>query len=272
MTNGDTVTDPADVTSGVQSLDRAMALLNTFTSRRTRLSVTELATHNGLNRSTAHRLLGALEVHELVKRVPGTRKYALGPHTLRLAAVATAETSISQVAMPIMVDLRDETEETVGLHLLTEDHQRMVTAQAESHLPLRRTYTEVNEPVPIHQGGPGKVLLASLPEAERDAVLERPLGAATEHTIVSPDALRAELEQIRRQGYALSFEERVTGIHTVAVPIWDYTERVIAALSVTGPAARMPVQRLEELVAPARHAAATISSELGYPSSSDDEG
>lgn len=264
--------DRSIASSGVQSLDRAVALLNTFSPERGRLSVAELATHNGLNRSTAHRLLAALEVHELVKKVPGTRTYALGPHTLRLATVATHETNIVQVALPIMVALRDETAETVGLHQLTEDHRRIVTAQAESRLPLRRTYTEVNEPVPIHQGGPGKVLLASLPEAEREAILERPLESATDRTIVSPDELRTELTGIRERGYAFSFEERVSGIHTVATAIRDYTERVVAALSVTGPASRLPEDRLRELAPIAGRAAGRISAELGYPGVTDGDG
>lgn len=250
--------------SGVRSIDRAMAILGTFDEHSPRRSLSEIAEALGLNTSTTHRLLQALKAHGLVSQPDGGKAYALGPALLHLARLATGALDIREIAQPLMRRLRDEVDETVGLHVLRPDLTRSVIDQAESRHPLRRTYTELGEPIPLHQGAPGKVLLAFLPEDEREAVLGRPLEAANEHTIVDVDALGAEAADIRRRGFALSFGERVLGIHTVAVPIRKHDGSVTAALSVTGPAQRMPRKRLLEIVAPAEACAQGIAERLGY--------
>lgn len=250
--------------SGVRSLDRAVAILSAFDERRPLLSLSEIADVLGLNTSTAHRLLQALKAHGLVSQPDGGKSYALGPRLLGLARLATAALDIREVALPQMRALRDEAGETVGLHVLRPDLSRMVVDQAESSQPLRRTYTDLGHPIPLHQGAPGKVLLAFLPEDERESVLGRPLAAANENTITAVDALRNELVAIRKRGFALSFGERVLGIHTVAVPVRDHSGRVTAAVSVTGPAQRMPRRRLLEIAPLAEARAREIAAALGY--------
>lgn len=248
--------------SGVQSLDRAVAILNTFAPERPELGMSEIARRVQLTTSTTHRLLASLQAHGLVRQV-ADRRYALGPQLLQLAHVADVRGNLRHVARPVMERLRDETGETVGLHSMRADFQRTVIDQAESRHPLRRTYTDLGSGIPLHQGAPGKVLLAHLPRDARERVLSQPLAAATAHTITDPDRLRAEIERIRREGHALSFEERVDGIHTVAVPLHDHTGSVIASVSVTGPASRVTRERLEALAPLARRAGDELSAQLG---------
>ncbi|MDQ3537429.1 MAG: IclR family transcriptional regulator [Actinomycetota bacterium] len=247
---------------GVQTLDRAVAILDCFTADRQELGLSEIARSTGLTTSTAHRLLVSLQFHGLVRRVPD-RRYTLGPHLLRLARAAHPGVDLQVVALPVMRRLRNATGETVGLHVLS-GHCRLVVDQVESREPLRRTYTELEERIPLHQGAPGKVLLAFLPAEEREAVLAGPLEAATPATITDPGLLRTELDKINRQGHAFSFEERVVGIRTVAVPIRNHAGAVRASVSVTGPALRVTPQRLKELAPLSVRAGAEISANLGW--------
>lgn len=249
--------------SDVRSLDRAVAILNVFTRERRELGVSTIAQLTGLTTSTTHRLLGSLVTHGLVQQVSDSKRYSLGSHILRLAYIASGHVNVREAALPIMQRLRNASDETVGLHVLRADNRRMVVDQVESHKPLRRTYTEMGEPIPLHQGAPGKVLLAFLPPEAAEAILRGPLEAATEVTPVDATSLRTELEEIRRCGYALSFGERVRDIHTVAVPVANHAGAVIAALSVTGPTVRMPRQRLEELAELALAAGRELSGQLG---------
>jgi IclR family acetate operon transcriptional repressor len=248
----------------VQAFDRAVSILDVFTPERPALGVSEIARLTGLSRSTVHRLLVALRRHELVQQMPNSTDYALGPHLLRLAQIAVSSVNLEKMAQSVMQDLRDRCDETVGLHARLSPTTRTVLLQVESSQPLRRTYIEIGLPIPIYQGAPGKVLLAHSSRDVQEEVLAGKLDAATPRTITDPEKLRTELTRALKNGYALSLEERVVGISTLAVPIADHTGSVIAALSVTGPSSRVSRKHLLELVPLAIVAARSISANLGY--------
>jgi IclR family acetate operon transcriptional repressor len=248
----------------VQAFDRAVAILDAFTPERSELGVSEIARITGLSRSTVHRLLVTLRRHELVQQVSDSTNYALGPHLLRLAQIAFSTVNLEKTARTIMKQLQSRCGETVGLHARLSATTRTVLDQVESGQQLRRTYTEIGVPIPIYQGAPGKVLLAYSPSELQEEILAGKLEAATASTIIDPGELRAELTRTLKNGYALSFEERVVGISTLAVPIADHTGTVIAALSVTGPSSRLKRKRLLELVPLAADAGQSISVNLGY--------
>ncbi|MBO0827808.1 MAG: IclR family transcriptional regulator [Streptosporangiales bacterium] len=255
-------TSPERSRSGVQSIDRAVALLRCFTPQRPRLGVSALARLTGLSTSTTFRLLAALQANGVVRQVNGP-SYELGPLLLQLADTVMSGFDLRETALPVMRALRDATDETVGLHVLLPNLTRSVVDQAESRQPLRRTYTEIGEPIPLHQGAPGKLLLAHLPERDLEEVLSRPHARATPSTPIEPDELRALLPVIRERGYSISLGERVPGIRTVAAAIRDHTGRVMASLSVSGPEIRMPEERLHEIGALTRESAGQISHLLG---------
>ena len=250
--------------SDVRSLDRAMAILGVFDEQNLQLSLSEIAEALDLNTSTTHRMLRSLKAHGLVAQPDRSKAYTLGPEILRLARLATRSLDLQEVARPHIRRLRDTIGETVGLHALRSDMFRAVVDQAESRQALRRSYTELGEPIPLHQGAPGKAILAFLDDDQRAYILSRRLEPANENTITDAAALAADLEAARLRGYALSFGERVAGIHTVAVPIFDHTESVVGAISVTGPAMRMPAERLEAIAPTAIATARAVSAALGY--------
>jgi IclR family acetate operon transcriptional repressor len=251
--------------SGMQTVDRVIAILNCFDEEREELGVSEIAALTGLSKGTAHRLLLSLVSHGLADHVSIGGRYRLGPHVVRLAYLARGHVNLEKCALPVMYELRDGFEETVGLHVLDGDMHRRVIAQVESLHQLRRTYTEINQPIPIHLGAPGKVMLAYQPASRRDQLLSQPLLAATPGTVVDPTALRQQLDLIRERGFAISQQERVEGISSLSVPVTDHTGTVRAAISISGPSTRVTEDRLLSFAPTAVNSAATLSTSLGAP-------
>lgn len=247
--------------SGIAAVDRAVAVLDVFTAGQPRLGVTDIARATGLSTSTVHRVLASLRTHGLVTKLGPN--YALGPHILQLAASARGTGNVTAVARPVMTRLRDATGETVGLHII-KGNGRFVIDQVESTQPLRRTYTEWGQPIPLYQGAPSRVLLAYSDEHTIAAVLAGPFDSITTSTVVDRDDLVRQLDLVRQKGYTFSFEERVAGIRSIAVPLWDYTGSVIAAMSVTGPAIRVTEDWMYRALPTILQAAADISAELGF--------
>ncbi|CAN5702575.1 IclR family transcriptional regulator [soil metagenome] len=247
--------------SGIAAVDRAVAVLDVFTRGQLRLGVSDVARATGLSTSTAHRVLASLSVHGLVTKVGPN--YALGPRVLQLAAAARDTGNLTAVARPVMTRLRDATGETVGLHVI-KGSGRFVIDQVESTQPLRRTYTEWGQSIPLYQGAPSRVLLAYADEPTIAAVLSGPLESITSSTVVDREDLLRQIDLVRRNGYTFSFEERVAGIRSIAVPLWDYTGSVIAAMSVTGPAIRVTEDWMYRNLPVILQAATDISTELGY--------
>lgn len=251
---------PGRAYAGVQSIDRAVAILTAFSRARPVIGISELARHTDLTRGTTHRLVSSLTSHGLLAQVPGSSAYCLGPRLLGLSEAAHGQLSLDIQARPVMSWLRDQTGETVGLHILDGLPSRRTIAQVESHQPLRRTYTDLGAARPPHQGAPGKVLLAYAADPVTDGVMEQL--HASDPTLAKN--LPKQLTQIRANGYAISLQERVAGVVALAVPVRDHTCTVVAALSISIPAARADHQELVDLVPTAQNAATTLSARLGH--------
>lgn len=249
-------------TSGVQSIDRAAAILRCFADHPADLTLSEIARSTGLTTSTVHRLLAAMQENQLVRQTSG-RRYAPGQLLVQLVRRGALSPSLRDAAVPVMVALRDEVEETVGLHSLTRSDERVVVDQVESHHALRRTYTEIGVPIPLPYGAPGKVLTAWLPRERRENVLHQKLSQLTPTTVIDPVELRRHLEETIRRGFAVSYAERTPGIRSVAAPVFDHHGSITGCLSVSGPEMRMPAERLQELGASVSRAAHAASEALG---------
>jgi IclR family transcriptional regulator, acetate operon repressor len=249
-------------TSGVQSIDRAAMILRCFADHPGDLTLSEIARSTGLTTSTVHRLLAAMQENQLVRQTQG-RRYAPGQLLVQLVRRGALSPSLRDAAVPAMVALRDEVEETVGLHSLTRSDERVVIDQVESHHALRRTYTEIGVPIPLPYGAPGKVLTAWLPRKRRESVLNQELSQLTPTTVIDPVVLRSQLDETLQRGFAVSYAERTPGIRSVAAPVFDHHGSITACLSVSGPELRMPTERLQELGPAVRRAAHATSEALG---------
>jgi IclR family acetate operon transcriptional repressor len=247
--------------NSVQSIDRAVAILRCFSGRKPELGISELARSTGLSTSTVHRLLGAMQENHLVRQT-GTKRYGLGPLLLQLANSGAMPRTLREAALPFMTDLRDEFDETIGLHELHGKH-RIVAAQVESHQELRRTYTDIGVPIRLAYGGPGKAILAVVPADERERHLATPIAPITTTTTVDPAEIERELEAARMRGYAESKGQRTVGIYAVAAPIFDHTQRVVGALGASVPDARMDAERADKIGTRVREVAWQLSTALG---------
>jgi IclR family acetate operon transcriptional repressor len=196
-------------------------------------------------------------------RQTSDRRYGLGPLLIQLARSGAVPTTLRDTALPLMRELRDEVDETVGLHELLPTGERAVLDQVESHHELRRTYTEFGMPIPLTHGAPGKAILSMLPADQQEYWLSRPIESVTPLTITDPDVLRAELSEARARGWAGSKSERTPGIRAVAAPIFDHTGAVIGALGLSVPEVRMNDARAEQLGRRAKECAWRISEDLG---------
>ncbi|HET6733583.1 IclR family transcriptional regulator [Mycobacterium sp.] len=246
---------------GVQSIDRAVAILRCFDGRKPELALSELARSTGLSTSTVHRLLAAMQENHLVRQT-GTKRYGLGPLLLQLANSGAMPRTLREAALPFMTDLRDEFDETIGLHELHGDH-RIVAAQVESHQELRRTYTDIGVPIRLAYGGPGKAILSVLPPDERKRHLAKPIERITSSTTVDPATIEGELEATRIRGYADSKGQRTVGIYAVAAPIFDHSQKVVGALGASVPEVRMSADRAEKIGSRVREVAWQLSTALG---------
>lgn len=241
----------------VQSVDRALDLLEVLARSDAPMGVGEVAEMTGLPQATAHRLLRSLELRGYVRR-DTARKYSVGTAALRLGDAA--QPSLTHSARGYLTELVTFSGETANLAVLEGDDVVYV-AQVPSPQALRM-FTEVGRHVRPHSTAVGKVLLASLPVERALAILRRTgLPRSTEHTITDIDAFARELELAQERGWAVDEGEQEVGVRCVAVPIGD-GRQVVAAISLSGPAYRFAGSREPGLVERMRQIARTFAGDI----------
>lgn len=200
----------------------------------------------GLSKSTVHRILIGLSYCDFVVQNPATGEYMLGSGNYRLARALSANSGgIGPLVRSVMHELREQTEETVILHIRVAG-RRVCIEEFESSQALRYA-AGVGTSAPLHAGSAGKVLVAWSDEEQIRRLLPPKLESLTDATIVDWDELLEELLMVRSQGWAVSHGERVRGAFAVSAPIFDDRGDVVAALSILGPEARLTRTRLIEL-------------------------
>lgn len=254
--------DDRPARSSVQSIDRAVAILRCFDSRHPSLGISEIARTTGLSTSTTHRLLLAMTANRLLAQAPD-RRYRPGPLLVQLGRSGAVPSTLKGAALPFMTSLRDEVDETVGLHELLPTGERVVVDQVESRQELRRHYTDIGVPIPISHGAPGKAILSTLPWARQARVLTTPIEPVTDRTVTDPARLSEELALIRRRGWAGSDSERTPGIRAVAAPVFDHTGHAVGAIGLSVPTVRMDDDRAEQLGRRCSEVAWDVSETLG---------
>lgn len=248
----------------IQSVERAIALLQTLGETDSGQSLTQVAQRLDLHPSTAHRLLATLVAHDLAIQAADSKAYQLGPALIGLGEAAMAQNSIIVAAQGVLADLASKTGELVNLVIPHAD-QIMYVHQAQGKPQgAVRMFTRIGAMAPLYCSGAGKAILAHLPQEDQERIIGQGLPAFTEKTITNPLQLRSELETIRRLGYAVDREERELGVGCVASAILDSRSHPKAAISVSGPAVRITSSRLAELGGLVSEAAAELSKRLGF--------
>jgi len=249
----------------VQVLDRAMAILDTLAAHDEDLSLYEIAERLSLHKSTIHRLLMVLERQRLVERRAPGNKYGLGLKLFELGNKACARLGIAERARPHLERVAAAARETAHLCIL-DDGEVLYLAKVEASRTVR-VPSSVGQRNPAHCTAVGKALLAHLAERDLDALIhDRRLEAHTPNTITTPTLLKRELRTIRERGYAVDDEEIEEGLRCIGAPVRDHTGRVVASMSIAGPAFRVTRAKTAMLARLVIEAADALSAELGYSS------
>lgn len=245
----------------VPNLERALTILEYLVQHTEGCGISAIAENLGFPKNSVFRILKTLLAHGYVTE--SENQYQVTTKLLALGYEALGESNIVAKASEIMVDLRNETHETVALGKLTGT-QGLVLEVILSDEPVKFV-VDVGHHFDLHCSAPGKILLAHLPQEKRDKLLDAlEYHVYNERTIKSRCEMEEEIEQVVRRGYAIDFGEKILGIHCIAAPIFDYRKQNVASLWITGPSNRMEEARFGEFAAMVTKHALRISKKMGY--------
>ncbi|MEQ8507167.1 MAG: IclR family transcriptional regulator C-terminal domain-containing protein [Rhodospirillales bacterium] len=262
-TRGRTRTRSKEDTGGqVQSLARAISILKALARAEDGMTLTDVALTVGLPPSTTHRLLTTMQHDRIVRFDQATALWHVGVEAFVIGNAFIRSRDLVVMARPIMRRLMEETGETVKL-AIQDDGEVIYLAQVESRETMR-AYRAPGTRVPMHCSGVGKVLLANQSEEEVNRILQRHgLTKVTDKTLATPVRFREALGLIKRQGYAIDDEEHAIGLRCIASAVFNEHDEPIAAISVSGPSARISDEKITALAGLVTRAATAIASELG---------
>jgi DNA-binding IclR family transcriptional regulator len=208
-----------------------LSILGSFDAGHRLLTLTEIAERADLRLPTAHRLVGELTAWGALRRT-GAGRYVIGRRMWDLGLLAPVQTGLRDVASPFLQDLYGATLATV--HLAVRDGDLALYLDRVSGHASVLVVSKVGGRLPLHATGVGKVLLAHAPDTVRDELLAAPLRRLTPYTVVRPDRLASQLEQIRQDGYATTAEEMTLGACSIAIPV-SVAGRAVASLGIVVP-------------------------------------
>ena len=246
----------------VQSLVRALSLVNRLAAADEGASLTEVAQQVGLSPSTAHRLLTTLEQERYVHFDAERRLWSVGVQAFVTGSAFLRTRSLVAVARPQMRSLMEESEETVNL-AVEDQFEAIYLSQVECR-QMMRAFARPGGRVPLHCSSVGKALLSAMEDTDLAKVLHRRgLPRLTVKTIDTTAALRLDLARARERGYAIDDEENAVGLRCIAAVIFNENRDPVAAMSLSGPMARIADARIPLLGELVRRRADAVTAQLG---------
>ena len=247
----------------IKVLNKTFSILEILLQQGSAMNMTEISKKLDLYPSTTHRILDTLKHWGYVEQEPNNQEYQLGLKVLELGMAKLRQMDLVRDSTPYLKELVSQCNETVHLGVL-EEGEVLYLAKEESSQNIRMV-SYVGIRAPVHCTALGKVLLAYLPEEKRKVILNKKgLPSLTEKTITNRKKLEAELCQVREQGFALDRGEFEKGVRCLAAPIRDYQGKVIAAISISGPAFRIDVNAQYNLKEALIEISKKISKRLRY--------
>lgn len=238
----------ADVlkSGGVQSVDRALTLLEVLGEDEEGYRLTDLAARTGLSVSTVHRLLTTLEQRHFVQFDPTDGMWHVGRRAFSIGATFVRRRNFVAPALPFLRKLRDLTRETANLGVV-DDGEVAILAQVESR-EIMRAITRVGGHVPMVASALGKAVMATYADDDVAAIVQRRgMQRHTPRSVIRMSELKETLKTVRAEGFAVDDEEYVPGLRCVAAVVHDHQGEALAAISVSGLSSRVPVERLPVL-------------------------
>lgn len=229
----------------VVAVKRALEILIALGQGQPQQSISNLSEILSLPKSTIHRLVTTMEEAGFVKQDPTTRSYALGSRILELGGVMLKQLDLRTLASPYLEELASATRQTVSLAILEETD--LIYLENFSRGAVFQMPTQIGLRLSAFCRGLGKAILAFLPQAQQTEVLNKiEFIPHTPKTITDPNEYRKHLAKVLAQGYAIDDEEAAFGCKCIAAPIFDFSGKVVAAVSVSGPAQDFTPQRFSE--------------------------
>ena len=248
----------------IQSVDRAVSLLEAIAEAGGECTLTQLSHRTQLNISTCHHLLSTLVARGYVAKVPVRRSYALGARILYLSNACLRQVDLPARAAPFIEKINERTGETVHLAVLQGDAM-MKVAKRESRHPVRVDTGTLGKTDAAHATATGKAMLAWLPEDDMRRVLSHGLTRFTPKTICEWPSLIEALRHVRRNGYAVDDEEYQPGVICIGAAIRDHNGAVVGAISASTPTMRANDDHLSLVREQVCSAVRALSAELGGP-------
>lgn len=247
----------------IDIVDVALDVIECLDDETKSYGASQLARKLSINRTRVFRILKTLEMRGYVDYDPHTEAYRLGVKFLQIGENVRERLDLRREAEPVLVELAQQTGDSAHLLILRGEHAVTIDRrQGENRLQVA---SPIGQSLPLYVGASPKILLAYLPEAERERIIRSTdFESFTENTIANADDFRRCLDRIRKEGYALDEEDFERGVYAIGAPVRDSTGRVIAGITITTPETRYSPTRRQELIALVIGAAQKLSQRLGY--------
>lgn len=243
------------------AISKAIQILSALRASGEGASARELAPTTGFARSTVQRILATLSASGMVIQDAATQRYRIGPQALVIGLGYNGGNVLVNEARPYMFALRDESRETVGLSVAV-GHARVFLEEVQSNAEIRFA-SEMGRLYPLWSGANGRVLMSGLADAEIDRVLADHEHDDSLFDSLTPEEIRARIIDMRLRGYAVASNETIANVSSIAAGVRDGSGRVVAALSISGPADRFTAAQMDEVAPRLQDVAAAISARLG---------
>jgi IclR family acetate operon transcriptional repressor len=259
---GRTPSKPGAAPGQVQSLTRGLQILEVLGRAEGGLTLTELAHRVSLPASTTHRLLSTLESMGYVYQAGDLGLWYVGLQAFAVGSSFLGNRDFVAQSHIYMRRLMEQSGETANLAVL-DGSEAVFIAQVQCR-EIMRLLVKLGSRAPLHASGVGKAIFAALPDEQIDAILKvRGLPRITESTIVAPETMWAALRVIRQRGWSFDDQEHLLGTRCVAASVYDEHAEPLCAISLAGPATRLPDERIRQLGPIVAHTAEELTHKLG---------
>lgn len=247
----------------IQSVERALHILDLFNEHATELKITEISEQMELHKSTVHSLLKTLQEHNYIEQNPENGKYRLGLKLVERGNFVTSTLDIRQTSRSYLLDLSKKTGQTVHLGILN-GQSGVYIDKVEGESAIIR-FSQIGKGIPLHSTAIGKVLLAfQEPKETRQILNGYHYTKQTEYAITNETEFLAQLEKVHQQGYSIDNQENELGVRCIAVPLLNFDNKVLASISISTLTSQVNDERLRKYIDLLKQTGLEISKKLGY--------